>query len=140
MNYLQLIAEHDAIEAACDVAAALAARSPARPADATKALELLAHLLRDHLEGEDEVIYQTLLRARGGRHAEVAGRMGEELARLRDDWESYLYRWDAEHVAAAWPAFADETADMLGRIGERVTFETMILYSMAVHLEVVPTG
>ena len=140
MNYQQLIAEHDAIAAACDVVTAIAAHAPPRPADATKGLELLAHLLRDHLAGEDEVIYQTLLRARGGRHAETAARMGEQLVRLKEDWESYLYRWDAAQVAAAWPAFADETADMLGRIRERVTFETMVLYSLAVHLEVVPTG
>ncbi|MHA6722406.1 hemerythrin domain-containing protein [Sphingomonas sp. RS2018] len=137
MTYLRLIAEHNAIDAAADVVVALSKSTTPRPAEAAAALEVLAQLLRDHLSGEEDAIFHTLLAAKGGRHAETAERMGIEFDRLKDDWGSYLYRWDGGSVVARWDEFATETQAMLGRIRERVMFETMMLYSLGVHLEVI---
>lgn len=144
MNYRNLIADHEAIEAAAFIVVTLVRPDVPRPRDAIKALHLLAHLLRDHLAGEDVVIYHTVLAAQGGRHADTAARMRDELDRLREDWEAYLYRWGADRIVGEWTEFALQTGAILSRIRERVTFETMILYSLALHLDVVaidcPTG
>ena len=137
VTYRKLIAEHDAIDAAAYVVLSLTRRDARRPVEAAKALEMLAQLLRDHLSGEDAVIYQTILASRGGRHADMAEQMQVELERLKDDWETYLYRWDAVRIDTEWNGFVRDTEAMLSRIRERVTMETMVLYSLALHLDVI---
>lgn len=132
-SYRHLIDEHVAIDRACDVVLALALAPDCRPREAALALDVLAALLRDHLAAEDEMIYQTILAARGDRHGATAAALGAELARLCDDWADYLYRWDACRIAADWAEFARDTAALLIRVRERVARETTILYSLALH-------
>ncbi len=138
MNYQQLIAEHDAIEAAATAVIDIVHAETPRPDAATHALEALATLLRDHLTGEEDVIHATLAATRGGRHAALADRMRAELIELSEDWEGYLYRWHAPRIEREWGGFCRESTDVLGRIHDRVSFETLILYSLALHHGVVP--
>ena len=111
-----------------------------RPAEASKALEVLALLLRDHLGREDPIIYRTVLAAQGERHALAANRMASDLDVLREDWTSYLYRWDENHVLENWDGFVEDSLGMLTRIRHRVMLETTVLYSLAAFYAVIETN
>ena len=137
MNYRNLITEHEAVEAAAFVVVTMARPDVVRTVDAKKALHLLDHLLHDHLAGDGAAVYNTIPATQGGRHAETAERLRVELDRLRDDWEAYLCRWNPARIVRDWTGFALETAAMVGRVRERVAFETMILYSLALRLDAV---
>lgn len=138
MNYQQLIAEHDAIEAAAAAVIGLVTAGAPRPAEAAKGLERLATLLRDHLAGEDDVIHATVAASGDSRHAGLAEGMRAELATLANDWENYLYRWPTPRITREWAEFGRESIEVLGRIHDRVAFETLVLYSLALHHGVVP--
>lgn len=137
MDYAGLVADHEAIDQLVQHLLKLIRSGSARPATAARILETLAAMIRDHLEVEDPVIYATAAAAAGERHEPVVTASVTELESLKEDWAQYLYRWDAERIEADWPAFSADTGNILGRLSDRVGRETAILYSLAVHYNVI---
>lgn len=139
MDYQTLIAEHEAIEHAAHALIRLTAGKP-RPEMASHMLEDLAELVRDHLSHEDPIIYETGRLIAAGRHGDAAGASLAALEALKADWADYLLHWNPEAVANDWPRFAVDSLSMLERLKERVALETSVLYSLAVHHQVLAPG
>jgi hypothetical protein len=103
-------------------------------------LEDLSQLVRNHLSHEDPIVYETAEAVRDGRHGGSAAASLAAFEALKEDWGQYLYRWDPEHVARDWERFRDESVVMLERLNERVAAETAVLYSLAIHHQVLKPG
>lgn len=112
MSFHRPIVEYDALETAAFVVVTLARLDRPRPADAIKAVELLARVMAEQLGN--------------------APRLPAELDQLRHDWNGFVARWSADRIAAEWSSFTTEAVHMLERIRERATFDTMIRYSLTV--------
>lgn len=140
MDHATLIAQHEAIDAATQILLAYTRGPVPQPVDASRTLSLLSALVRDHLAVEDPIIDDTVAATRATRHGELAKTTAAELAQLRLDRTNYLYRWHEQAVAADWAGFVAESEAMLGRARERVRRETLILYSLAQHYDVIDAG
>jgi hypothetical protein len=137
MDYSGLVADHEAIDQVVQRLLRMIRAGDARPTVAARILETLAEMIRDHLAVEDPIIYATVAATSGARHEPIAKASVGELEMLKEDWVQYLYRWDVERIAADWPAFSADTGAILGRVSDRVSRETAILYSLAVHYNVI---
>jgi hypothetical protein len=133
VSFERLYADHLAIERVAKALLMLVGATRPDPVQALRRLEQLTGLVRDHVAEEDPVIYATVEASERARHGHTAATLAEEFERLKEDWSDYCYRWDAAHVVADWAGFARETRAMLGRLQERVTWETSVLYALAVH-------
>lgn len=138
MTFQKLIAEHEAIEHLAHALIRLSAGAP-RPNAAAEMLEELSQLVRDHLAEEDPIIYAAAERATG-RHQAAAAMCVDTFETLKEDWGQYLYRWDTAHLVRDWRRFGTETVAMLERLNERVAAETAVLYSLAVHHDLLAPG
>ena len=139
MTFQKLIAEHEAIESLAHALIRMSVGAP-RPHAAAEMLEELSQLVRDHLAEEDAMIYAVVERANGGRHHSAAAMSAETFEALKEDWGQYLYRWDHQHLVDDWRRFGTETVAMLERLNERVAAETAVLYSLAVHHDLLAPG
>jgi hypothetical protein len=140
MDYSALVADHEAIDRLVQQLLETVRAKEPRPAAAARILETLAETVRDHLAVEDPVIYATVNATRGARHASTVEASVAELNVLKDDWTGYLYRWEADSVTANWDTFVVETEALMSRLSDRVKRETSILYSLALHYEVIQPG
>jgi hemerythrin-like domain-containing protein len=140
MDYSALVADHKAIDRLVQQLLETVRAEEPRPVAAAHILETLAETVRDHLAVEDPIIYATVNATRGARHASTVEASVAELETLKEDWIGYLYRWEADSVTANWDGFAGETEELLSRLRDRVQRETAILYSLALHYEVIQPG
>jgi hypothetical protein len=140
MEYSALVADHEAIDRLVQQLLVTVRAENPRPATAARILEALAETVRDHLAAEDPVIYATVNATRGARHASTVEASVAELDALKEEWIGYLYRWEADSVSANWDAFVTHTEELLPRLSDRVQRETSILYSLALHYEVIQPG
>jgi hemerythrin-like domain-containing protein len=140
MDYSALVADHKAIDRLVQQLLETVRAEEPRPVAAARILETLAETVRDHLAVEDPIIYATVNATRGARHASTVEASVAELETLKEDWIGYLYRWEADSVTANWDGFAGETEELLSRLRDRVQRETAILYSLALHYEVIQPG
>lgn len=136
MSYERLIRDHEAIDALI-VALVDLTRGPADPARAAGLLEELTVTVRDHGALEADTLAATLDAAARDRHHAAAAAAMRDVRQLRHDWTMYLYRWTRATIAADWGRFGVETVVMMERMHERVARETGILYSLALHYDLI---
>jgi hypothetical protein len=137
LNYNELLAQHHAIVALCRSLLVCVAARPVRPQAAFALLHELTCLILQHVEVEDPVIYETMTIAAGDRYENAAQESRAELERLGEDWSDYLYRWPPAQIESAWTDFAAESSAILPRIESRLKYESGVLYSLALHYNVI---
>ncbi|PZU09812.1 hypothetical protein [Sphingomonas sp.] len=140
MEYSALIADHETIDRLTQHLLKLVRSGNSRPETAAQVLDMLAMAIRDHLATADPIIHATAAAANGARHEPAARASVAELDMLREDWAQYLYRWDAPRIMANWDDFSEETSVVLRRVSDSVNRETAVLYSLAVHYDVIQAG
>ena len=138
MNYETLAIERAELQLAIDRLIARTRAEKPQPIDASRELRRLVALVHTHLSHAEPMVYAAAAAARGSRHAAVAKDALAELATLKEEWCDYLYRWNGAAIASDWPRFADETAALLSPLNARIRSELAILFSLAVHLGLMP--
>lgn len=138
MNYETLAIERAELQLAIDRLVARAQPARPQPAAASRDLRQLVALVHTHLSHAEPMVYAAATAARGSRHAAVATAALAELAALKEEWCDYLYRWNSVAIARDWPRFANETAALLSPLNARIRSELAILFSLAVHLGLMP--
>lgn len=136
MSYDRLIREHDAIAALTDALVRSVNGAPAA-GEAASLLERLASIIRDHVANEEPTLAATLDVASRDRHHAAAVSAMRDVEELREDWTLYIYRWTRTAMAADWARFGLETRAMAKRVHDRVGQETGILYSLALHYDLI---
>lgn len=136
MSYDRLMKDHEAIDTLADALSDIVA-GPADPARAARLLEEMTALVRDHGALEATTLAATLDAAAHDRHHAAAASAMRDVAQLREDWTMYLYRWTRAAIASDWRRFGVETVAMMERMRERVARETGILYSLALHYDLI---
>lgn len=139
MSYGRLMDDHAAIDALIADLLQVATR-PERPMLASIVLERLAVAIRDHRAAEDAVLDATLERSAGDRHAAAAVAAMRDLCEVEEAWMLYLYRWSPGAVAARWPAFCSDTSILMPEIRRELAREGGILYSLAIHYDLLATA
>ena len=138
VNYEMLAIERAEVQLAINRLIAMTRMTRPDPMSASRTLLHLVKLVRRHLAHAEPMVYATAAAARGGRHEAVAAASLNALAALKDEWCDYLYHWDASAITADWPRFADETRALLEPLNDRIRSELAILFSLAVHLGLMP--
>ncbi|MGJ3629406.1 hypothetical protein AB5I41_25830 [Sphingomonas sp. MMS24-JH45] len=136
MSYHRLIRDHEAIDALIEALVDLH-RGAADPAGAVRVMEQLTVTVRDHGALEADTLAATLDAAARDRHHAAAAAAMRDVVAWREDWTMYLYRWTGTAIAADWQRFGVETAVMMERMRARVATETGILYSLALHYDLI---
>ena len=128
VDYQDLINDHDQIDSlAAKLERAVDAEGPGDvPVGAL--LGQLEQLVAAHLTKEDSFIYPALV---GSTDPVGASGLIVDFEILKQDWQTYLATWQDEMAIRRWPAFQEDTRDMLHRLRERVMQESGLLYSLA---------
>ncbi|MDO6415807.1 hypothetical protein Q4F19_15555 [Sphingomonas sp. BIUV-7] len=137
MNYASLVAAQLAIDRFVQQLLDLVRARDARPAAAAFTLEMLAAALRDHFAVEDAVVLETIAATKDARHALAAQAAQAEREALKTDWARYQDRWADAQIAVDWSGFSADSIALLGPFRERMNRAAAILYSLALHYDVI---
>lgn len=131
MSYQKLTSEHDDIDLLAAALVDLVQQEVPQIDAVVAARDRLAVAVKDHLSGEDSVLYSKLIRSSVKGTAAKARAFADEFKDLRADWGRYLIEWPADSIESDWQAFGEETVSILGRLQQRVRRETELLYPLA---------
>lgn len=136
VSYQQLIDDHERI---IDTANRLLSRIADKSYDAdalADTLDKLAGQVRDHIAVEDAIIASDHGMLFGPWAATWEdGQHG--VARLRQDWLTFIDTWNHGTIAENRRGFADAAGHLLGRLRERVQMETQAFYATALQTGVI---
>lgn len=131
ISYHHLISEHDAIEAAAMQVIADLDGADTLDSIVYGSLDTLARLVRNHLAGEEDILTHLDQKHLTGPWVQAWMAAAKEFDALKADWLSFLDEWDLAAIERQRSSFATRARAILGRLNERVRFETSIFYAAA---------
>lgn len=129
-EYETLITEHDHLDMLAERLSLIVGGRPDVEA-AVHARSSLSMALSDHLEREDRLLYDGLIRERDDGFPTAAALFHESFADLSACWGEYLHDWDADCIGIDWASFAEETIMMMERLRAHIAEENGLLYRLA---------
>lgn len=140
LDIVNLIADHDALDAMANGLISAARVDAASPAACRAAMEKLGARLDRHLRDEDAYLRDE---PSGQRHAafhRALAAFDGEFGELFDGWEDYLAHWDEAQIASARKSYAGETADIMTVFKLRLARENDALYPLALEASLAIAG
>jgi len=132
LTYNILVAEHLGIEAAaiaiCDSLEGEEALSGAL----FTGLDNLKNLVKAHLHNEEALLSGLSQAQIDDSRLQLWIAAANDFDRLRSDWLSFLAEWDLNTIERGRAEFAVSARSILGRLTERVRFESETFYVVAV--------
>jgi len=132
LTYNHLVAEHQDIEAAAILICGSLEGTETLSRTLFTGLDNLNNLVKAHLHNEEALLGSLSQDQINDSRLQLWIAAANDFDRLRSDWLSFLAEWDLDTIERRRAGFAISARSILGRLTERVRFETATFYVVAV--------